>query len=80
MSFVAAGIRCSVSSDDPTLLDTDLGREHAAACSVGLTPTQLYDAALAGVLCDDETKIALHAIAKSYDWSSTSTAPVPTAT
>jgi aminodeoxyfutalosine deaminase len=79
-SFVAAGIRCSVSSDDPALLGTDLGRDHAAARSLGLTPKQLYDAAIAGVLCDDETKIALHAIGESYDWSSTSTAPMPSAT
>jgi aminodeoxyfutalosine deaminase len=80
MSFVAARIRCSVSSDDPALLDTDLGREHAATRSLGLTPKQLYDAALAGVLCDDETMTALQAIGESYDWSSTSTAPVPAAT
>jgi len=74
-SFVAAGIRCSVSSDDPALLDTDLGRDHAAAGSLGLTPKQLYDAAMAGVLCDDDTKIALHAIGASYDWSGASMAP-----
>jgi aminodeoxyfutalosine deaminase len=79
-SFVAAGISCSVSSDDPALLDTDLERDHAAARSLGLTPKQLYDAAIAGVLCDDETKIALHAIGESYDWSSTSTAPMLSAT
>jgi aminodeoxyfutalosine deaminase len=75
-SFVAAGIRCSVSTDDPALLDTDLGSEHAAARSLGLTPKQLYDAAVAGLLCDDETKIALHTIGESYDWSSTLTAPM----
>jgi aminodeoxyfutalosine deaminase len=75
-SFVAAGIRCSVSSDDPALLDTDLGRDHAAARSLGLTPKQLYDSAIAGVLCDDETKLALHALAEPYDWSSTPTAPM----
>jgi aminodeoxyfutalosine deaminase len=79
-SFLATGIRCSVSSDDPALLGTDLGREHAAARSLGLTPKQLYDAAIAGVLCDDETNIALHAIGESYDWSTASTPPVPTAT
>ena len=79
-SFVAAGIRCSVSSDDPVLLDTDLEREHAAARSLGLTPKQLYDAAVAGVLCDDETKLALHALAESYDWSSTPEAPMTTTT
>jgi aminodeoxyfutalosine deaminase len=70
-SFVAAGIRCSVSSDDPALLDTNLERDHAAARSLGLTPKQLYDAALAGVLCDDETRLALHQLADSHNWSDT---------
>lgn len=79
-SFVAAGIRCSVSSDDPALVDTDLGRDHAAARSLGLTPKQLYDAALAGVLCDDKTRIALHALGESYDWSSARSAPTLSAT
>jgi aminodeoxyfutalosine deaminase len=75
-SFVAAGIRCSVSSDDPALLGTDLGREHAAAHSLGLTPKKLYDAAAAGVLCDDETKGAVRAFGDSYDWSATGAAPM----
>jgi aminodeoxyfutalosine deaminase len=79
-SFVAAGIRCSVSSDDPALLDTDLGRDHAAARSLGITPKQLYDSAIAGVLCDDETKLALHALGESYDWSRAATTPMLSAT
>jgi hypothetical protein len=36
--------------------------------------------AIAGVLCDDEAKIALHALGESYDWSSTATAPMLSAT
>jgi aminodeoxyfutalosine deaminase len=79
-SFVAAGIQCSISSDDPALLDTDLEREHAAARSLGLTPKQLYDAAIAGVLCDNETKIALHALGDSYAWSTTAAVPMLRAT
>ena len=74
LSFVAAGIRCSVSSDDPALLDTNLESDHTAAYRLGLTPKQLYDAAAAGVLCDDETKIALAKIGQSFDWSSAATA------
>jgi aminodeoxyfutalosine deaminase len=75
LSFVAAGIRCSVSSDDSALLDTDLDSDHAAAHRLGLTPKQLYDAAAAGVLCDEETKITLAKIGQSFDWSSAATAP-----
>jgi aminodeoxyfutalosine deaminase len=75
LSFVGVGIRCSVSSDDPALLDTNLKSDHAAARRLGLTPKQLYDAAAAGVLCDDETKTTLAEIGQSYDWSSATTAP-----
>jgi aminodeoxyfutalosine deaminase len=68
-SFVAAGIRCSVSSDDPALIDTTLEADHLAARSLGFTPKQLYDAAAAGVLCDDATRSALQALGESYDWT-----------
>jgi aminodeoxyfutalosine deaminase len=79
-AFVAAGICCSVSSDDPALLDTDLESEHRAARGIGLTPKLLYDAALAGVLCDEETKSALHTLGASYDWSTATAEPMLSAT
>src|SRR4029078_10568598 len=64
--LVEAGVRCSVSTDDPVMFDTDLTREYAAAEAMGLDPRELYDGALAGALCDGETKARLAAV----EWES----------
>jgi aminodeoxyfutalosine deaminase len=66
--LVAAGVRCSVSTDDPAMFDTDLGRDYEAATSFGLDPRTFYDAGVAGALCDDETRGRLVAIGDSHDW------------
>jgi aminodeoxyfutalosine deaminase len=65
-----SGIRCSISTDDPAMFDTDLGREYEAAASLGADPRTAYEAGLAGALCDDETLNLLRRIAEDYDWSS----------
>ena len=41
------------------MFDTDLTREYEAAEALGLDPRQLYETALAGALCDEETKARL---------------------
>jgi aminodeoxyfutalosine deaminase len=61
-ALVAAGVRCSVSTDDPVMFDTDLTREYEAATSLGLEPRSLYETALEGALCDEATKERLAAI------------------
>ncbi|HYY65257.1 MAG TPA: adenosine deaminase [Gaiellaceae bacterium] len=66
--LVAAGVQCSISTDDPEMFDTDLSREYAAATSLGLSPRLFYDAGLVGALCDEETKEGLRAIGDAHDW------------
>jgi aminodeoxyfutalosine deaminase len=67
--MLAAGVRCSISSDDPVLMDTDLTRDCAAAVALGHTPRGMYEHALAGVFCDEPAKARLRAAADAFDWT-----------
>jgi aminodeoxyfutalosine deaminase len=68
--LVAAGVRCSISTDDPAMFDTDLTREYSVATSFGLDPRSLYEAGVSGALCDDATRARLRRIGEAFDWRS----------
>jgi aminodeoxyfutalosine deaminase len=66
--LVAAGVRCSISTDDPAMFDTDLTRDYAAATSFGLSARSFYEAGVEGAACDEATRRRLRSIGDAYQW------------
>jgi aminodeoxyfutalosine deaminase len=66
--LVAAGIPCTVSTDDPEMFDTDLTREYQAAASLGLHPKTFFEAGVSGALCDEPARDRLHRVGEEFDW------------
>jgi aminodeoxyfutalosine deaminase len=67
--LVAAGVACSVSTDDPAMFGTDLGVDYQVAQQLGVSARDCYLAGLAGALCDDETRDTLRKIGDNYSWA-----------
>jgi aminodeoxyfutalosine deaminase len=66
--MLAAGVKCSISSDDPVLMGTSLSHDCAAAVGLGHTPQGMFEHALGGVFCDTVTKTRLRDIGASHVW------------
>jgi aminodeoxyfutalosine deaminase len=68
-TLLAAGIRCTINTDDPAMFGIDLGGEHAIAISLGATAADSYAAGVHGALCDEPTRARLREIGAEFDWS-----------
>jgi aminodeoxyfutalosine deaminase len=69
--LAAAGIACSVSTDDPAMFGTDLTADYAAALRLGVTARDCYLAGQRGALCDAQTKGELQRVGEAFDWAAT---------
>jgi aminodeoxyfutalosine deaminase len=67
--LVAAGVACSVSTDDPAMFGTDLTADYAAAAGLGVSARECYLAGLAGALCDEPARTRLQRIGDAYNWA-----------
>ncbi|MGZ4690482.1 MAG: adenosine deaminase [Acidimicrobiia bacterium] len=68
-TMVAAGVPCSISTDDPAMFETDLTAEHDAAQRLGLTPEAAYAAGMLGALCDEPMRARLAEIGRAWSWT-----------
>ena len=67
--LVAAGVACSVSTDDPAMFGTDLSADYTAARHLGVSARDCYQAGLCGALCDQQAKDRLRQAGEAFDWA-----------
>jgi aminodeoxyfutalosine deaminase len=67
--LVAAGVACSVSTDDPAMFGTDLTADYAAAGQLGVSARDCYQAGLRGALCDQQARRDLEQAGEVFGWA-----------
>jgi aminodeoxyfutalosine deaminase len=66
--MLAAGVLCSISTDDPAMFATDLENEYTVASKLGCSAEAAFRAGIVGALCDETTRSNLRKIGDSYPW------------
>jgi aminodeoxyfutalosine deaminase len=61
----AAGIPCTINTDDPAMFSTDLGQEYAVAAELGVSSLDAFTAGVTGALCDEATRAVLAELGRS---------------
>lgn len=59
--LIAAGIACSVSTDDPAMFGTDLTHEYELVAQLGVASRTIFEAGAQGALCDEPTRARIRA-------------------
>jgi aminodeoxyfutalosine deaminase len=67
-AMLAAGVKCSIGSDDPVLMQTSLTEDAEVAVRLGHTPRAMYEHAVAGAFCDEATRGRLRAAGEEFEW------------
>jgi aminodeoxyfutalosine deaminase len=68
-ALLAAGIRCTVNTDDPAMFGTDLGSEFQTALRLGASARDCYTAGVHGALCDADSRADLRRRGEEFDWA-----------
>lgn len=66
--LMAAGVACSVSTDDPAMFGTDLTLEYGLVADLGLPPQAIFEAGVRGALCDEPTRARIRAAGSEAAW------------